>query len=92
MNSATQISTQLAGGSTCTSGGPFTVTLSYRNDTANAIVQTDSVQWAIPGNFGMGDGLFAFPSTTYTVSFSVADGSGHVFLSGGQNVTTPPAR
>ncbi|MEA2211369.1 MAG: hypothetical protein QOF83_1317 [Solirubrobacteraceae bacterium] len=34
----------------------------------------------------------ATPSTTYTVSYSVADGNGHVFFAGSEKVTAPPPK
>jgi hypothetical protein len=86
---ATVINTQLTGSSTCASGGPYTVRISYKNDFNNAVVQTNASQWVVPGNFSGADGTFSTPSTPYTVSYTVTDGSGHVFLSGSQNITTP---
>lgn len=89
---ATVIDTQLTGTSTCSSDGPYTVRISYKNDSTNTLVQTNTTHWTIPGNLSEADGTFATPSTAYTVAYSVADGSGHVFSAGSQNVTTPPAK
>ena len=86
---ATTIVTELNGTSSCAGGGPYTVTVSYKNDTNNAIVQTNVSSWKIPGNLSLADSTFAPAGTPYTVSYTVTDGSGHVFLSGSQNVLTP---
>jgi hypothetical protein len=87
------IGTDLEGLSECSSSGtgPLVVSIWYQNDRDNTKSPITTVAWPVGGAMGMTAGTFGPPGIPFTVFYTVADSSGHVILSGSQNVTTLPA-